>query len=168
MEFSRIGESRALMPGVNVMALTATAMQVTRKLIIQSLEMSRNCHYIVKVPGQLNITYAVSKKSAQSMKSFTTPLVQELLTKGRNTAKTIVYCQFYPEIIATFQDLVIELDCSLTIKDENGQVTGRLVETYNACTEPSLRSKIVSTFAIPDGLPRVVVENPQQNSLVSL
>ena len=77
-----------------------------RKLIIRSLEMSTNCHYIVKIPEQFNITYAVSKKSAEGAKSFTTPLVQELMAGSRNTPKTIVYCHSYPEIVDVFQDLV--------------------------------------------------------------
>ena len=57
-EFSNIGEIRAVIPKLNVMALTATATHVTRKLIIQTLEMSTNCHCIVKVPELLNITYS--------------------------------------------------------------------------------------------------------------
>ena len=72
------------------MGLTATATHVTRKVIIQTLEMSTNCHCLVKVPEQLIIPYTISKKSKEGVNSITAPLVQELLTKSTDTIKTIV------------------------------------------------------------------------------
>ena len=156
-EFSNIGEIRAVIPKLNVIALTATATHVTRKVIIRTLEMSTNFHCIVKVPEQLNITYMVSKKSKEGVKSITAPLVQELLMKGTDTAKTIVYCRSYLDIIAVFQELVVELGDFLVIKDKDGHVLGRLVEKYDACTESTLRCKIVSDITVPDSLLRVVV-----------
>ena len=99
----------------------------------------------MKVPEQLNITYTVSKKSKEGMKSkegvksITAPLVQELLTKGTDTAKTIVvYCHSYLDIIAVFQEFVVELGDFLRIEDKDGHVLEWLVKKYNACTKSTM------------------------------
>ena len=69
------------------MALTATATTNTRKLILQSLAMTRNCHVIVKSPDQVNITYEVVDSDTASMSCFINPLVRDLLEKGTTTEK---------------------------------------------------------------------------------
>ena len=56
-----------------------------------------------------------------------------------------------------FSKIWYQLGDFLIVKDENGKVIGRFVEKYDVCTEPNIRSKIVSRFTFPDGLPRVVV-----------
>ena len=53
--------------------------------------------------------------------------------------------------------MVVKLGDSLVIKDKDGHILGRLVEKYDACTESTLRCKIVSDITVPDGLLRVVV-----------
>ena len=63
-DFSHIGEMRSLLPKrTNVMALTATANEKTRKVIISSLEMF-DCYS----PNKLNIYYSALTKPSCVLK----------------------------------------------------------------------------------------------------
>ena len=96
--------------------------------------MSTNCHCIVKVPEQLNITYGQQEierrhEVYRRREVYYSTIGQELLTKGTDTAKTIVvYCHSYLDIIAVFQEFVVELRDFLRIKDKDGHVLEWLVE----------------------------------------
>ena len=137
------------------MALTATAMFSTRRLILKSLEMS-NCHMITKLPKQLNITYQVVTTNATGISILVAPLLEELRSSGAGTDKTIVYCRSYRDIVDIYRALILGLGDELVVTQSPEQ-KGRLVEKYDACTESGLKSKIVNSFVKPDSILRVVV-----------
>ena len=147
-EFSNISQIRAMLQqGQNLTALTATATCSTRKVIIRTLEMF-DCHVIAKIPSQCNITYHVKTKPKECVKSFVAPLVEDLRTRGDNADKTIIYCTSYKDNLAVFQEFVLQLGEDLTVKNINNEVA-RLFEKYDACTEASVKSEIVKSFAFP-------------------
>ena len=45
----------------------------------------------------------------------------------------------------------------LTIRDEDGRSKGRLIEKYDACTDDNLKTAILRSFVVPNGVVRVVV-----------
>ena len=149
-DFLTIVEARSVLP---IMALTATATLSMRKMIISALDMA-NCHVIAKVPSQVNITYEV--ESGKDIQSFTAPLIEELRQKGINADKSIVFCRSYKDLLSVFQEFVVQLHGTLIIREE-GKRVGRLVEKYDACTEPALKTEIVEQFAPQNGITRVVV-----------
>lgn len=92
-EFSRISEIRALTPALtNVMALTATATSVTRKKILESLEMI-DCKVVLNIPNNVNIYYAVLPMPSSGPMQVLSPLIRELCTDGVKAKRTIVFAR---------------------------------------------------------------------------
>lgn len=135
------------------MALTATATSATRKVIARSLDMV-DCLIIAKVPSQVNIKYEVKPSSDKGFEQFTAPLIQELQEMGTKAEKTIVYCRTYKDLLDVFQEFVVKLNATLFVRDQ-GQRVGRLVEKYDACTDASLKARILDNFVRPHGVTRI-------------
>lgn len=140
---------------IRVMALTATATSATRKVIARSLDMV-DCLTIAKVPSQVNIKYEVKPSSDKGFEQFTAPLIQELQETGTKAEKTIVYCRTYKDLLDVFQEFVVKLNAALVVRDQ-GQRVGRLVEKYDACTDASLKARILDNFVRPHGVTRIVI-----------
>ena len=140
-----------------MIALTATATLSTRKLIMRSLEMSQNSQIIAKVTMPMNIMYIVKSTPPQGLNTLTVTLIDELLEKGIETEKTIVYCRSYTDIIAIYQELVLGLGDQLIVRDKEGCNIGRLVEKCDACTESVLKTEILQMFVVPNSVLRVIV-----------
>ena len=93
--------------GRNVMALTATATLSTQRKIMKSLEMHPNSHILSQMPIQTNIEYVVKDVGDQGLSFLTEPLAHDLLLKGVETTKTLIYCQSYKELLNVYRDLVL-------------------------------------------------------------
>ena len=141
----------------NVMALTATATLATRKCIMKSLEMQPTCHIISRVPFQTNIKYIVKAVGDQGLAVLTEPLVDELLTKGVESTKTLIYCQSYMELLNVYRDLVLGIGEKIKVRDEDGLNKGRFVEKYDSCTDEQLKTAILQSSIVPNGVVCVVV-----------
>ena len=96
MEFSRLGEVQSLIPSnVKVMALTATATSPTRKEIMKRLDMKKAV-VVYLPPAKPNIVYVVMDKT--TIEDVVQSIVKELLAKGVEASKKIVYCRTYDQV----------------------------------------------------------------------
>ena len=116
----------------------------------------KNCYMISKLPLQQNITYRVLPTDESGIDIFIIPLLDELRSKASDADKTIIYCRSYRDIIDVYRQLVIGLGDDLYVSGSSEQ-KNRLVEKYDACTEPTLKSRIVDSFIQPNSFLRVVV-----------
>ena len=156
VEFARLGEVRSLIPpNVNVMALTATATQPTRKEIIKRLEMKKPV-FIYMPPAKPNIVYVVLDKP--TIEDVVLPIVNELQTKGTEASKKIIYCRTYDQV-SQFYSLFFNLLGS-NFTSTPGAVNlakYRLVDMFSKCTQSALKESIVSSFVNPKSRLRVVI-----------
>ena len=77
------------------MALTATPTSPTRKEIMKRLDMKKAV-VVYLPPAKLNIVYVVMDKT--TIEDIVQPIVKELLAKGVETSKKIVYCRTYDQV----------------------------------------------------------------------
>jgi len=91
-EFRNIAEIRSLAPkNTNLLALTATANQVTQKVIFERLEMDR-CFFLRKLPNNRNISYVVLPKP-KDLRLVLQPIIDELVCKTIKADKHLVFCK---------------------------------------------------------------------------
>ena len=80
---------------VKVMALTATANALTRKVVISRLCMEDP--FIIYVPPtKTNLFYAVAQKS--SLNDIALQIADELIKHANKADRTIIYCRKYLEV----------------------------------------------------------------------
>lgn len=156
-EFSRISEIRALAPALtNVMALTATATSVTRKKIIESLEVI-DCKVILHTPNNVNIYYAVQPMPSTGPMQVLSPLIRELCTDGVKSKRTILFCQTYDHLLQLFQMAALELGRHGKFSVEGTDPSDSfLCDKFDACTSLARRENIIQSFTKPDGTLRLV------------
>lgn len=153
-DFDHISEIRLLMPKwTNLMALTATANLVTRKMVIWSLEMN-GCYILARNPNKKNIRYTVAEKP-NDLVTILTPIVKNVIEKGQEADRCILYCRTYKDSSELFEMLILELEVLIT-NTESGQ-TLRICEKFTACSSPSTKRKIIASFTHPDGMVRIVM-----------
>ena len=156
-DFAHISEIRSLMPKwTNLMALTATANLATRKIVIRSLEM-HGCYIKARNPNKRNIHYMVAEKPRDLM-TVIKPIVKNVIEKGKEADRCIIFCRTYNDSSAFFELLVLELASSsvLTATTASGQ-TLRICEKFTACSAPNTKKKIIASFTHPNGIVRIVV-----------
>ena len=160
-EFAHLSEVRSIVPkDVNLIALTATASLITKKVILKSLCMDTEKTFILtKVPNKLNICYRVTTKPDEK-KDMLMPVVLDIKQNGRSAKKTLIICRTYQECIDIFVELVTELDSedalfvpSLSTGDDREHVC----QLYTACTAEDTKDYILKSFTSHTGAVRVVV-----------
>lgn len=153
-EFANISEARSIIPrNVNLMALTATASRATRKVIQENLCMF-NCSVINKVPNKLNIKYTVQRKPEDPV-TMLKPLILDVVARGVNADKCIIFCPTYTDCSKVFHTLVDELanhDCLYA----EGRSTA-ICNIFTAVTDSGVKDAILDEFTKPDGSLRIVV-----------
>ena len=86
-------ELRSLAPNVPVIALTATATQVTKETILSILCMD-DCFKIEESPNKINVSYAVECMHKDTeLEFYFIWLADELKSKEKQCERTIIYCQ---------------------------------------------------------------------------
>ncbi len=98
--FSKLGIMRTHVPGIPVLAHTATADKQTEKHIIKSLCMKK-CLVLRVSPNRLNVALYVFKKK-KLLTSDLKWIVDGLRTDRGNFPKTIVYCQIIESVTKVF------------------------------------------------------------------
>ena len=95
-EFSQAGDVRSLIPEmVQIMVLTATATNTTRRAIIRVLRMV-NPEVVSISPNKVNIKYAV-KLNLSSFEEMFAPLVEKLRQERKGMERTLVFCRKYDQ-----------------------------------------------------------------------
>ena len=137
------------------MALTATATSPTRKEIMKRLDMKKAV-VVYLPPAKPNIVCVVMDKTA--IEDVVQPIVKELLAKGVEASKKIIYCRTYDQV-AQFYSLFYQL-LGRNFTSPPGVVNlakYRLVDMFTKCSEPHLKERIVSGFVNPQSRLRVVI-----------
>lgn len=152
-EFDNISEARSIIPrNVNLMALTATASQATRKIIQDSLCMS-NCVVISKPPNKLNIKYTVHSKPADP-RVVVSSIVEDVVSKGIAADKCIIFCPTYSECSVMFYALVGELgrrSCLYVVDD------APVCNIFTAASDTEVKDTIIAEYTQPTSSLRIVV-----------
>ncbi|XP_053387237.1 uncharacterized protein LOC128551014 [Mercenaria mercenaria] len=157
--YSQLGELRSLVQKhVPVIALTATADEATRNLIIKSLCMS-NPQQILITPEKKNVKYSVETGSKDTCSNF--KWLRDLLDKyGENCPRIIVFFRQIKHISEVFEYLQTSLGEKQYSKDENNSMNGywnRTFAMFHLTTNEKIKKTICSSFQHIDGKIRVVL-----------
>ena len=130
--YSRINEARSLTK-VPFMALTVTATKATKDKIFELLEFT----YLVEVlasPNRNNISYCIQAldKNLTLAENFRC-VIDEILRKGRNSFRTIIYCQTMKQCSILYKTFELELQQSFYL-DMVVNPLNRLVEMLHSGT----------------------------------
>lgn len=140
---------------VRVMALTATATNSTRKVVIKRLSMT-NPIIISVTPNKPNVKYKVVDKSPTE--SVVAPIVQLLQMQGTKTNRTIIYCRYCKEVVEFYEEFKAQLGAQFTSPPGFLDFPRyRLVDMYMSVTVDSVKEQIVKSFCDPSGNLRVVI-----------
>ena len=88
-EYSALGDLRQRMPGVPIMALTATATGNVRASIVRSLRLRADYAVFKRSYNRSNLVYAVRPKNRGTVVQ---DIFEEIVRAGHDTACGIVYC----------------------------------------------------------------------------
>lgn len=145
-------ELRTLASNCTIIALTATATDLTRRTIFDILRM-RNAYTIFESPNKGNITYSVEYIHKDSeLETYFNWLVEDLKENQTDSDRTIIYCQTIrqcSQIYATLKGLLgRHLVCA---------GSGPLLQMLHSCTPSSVKQKILTSFAEENGGIRVLI-----------
>jgi ATP-dependent DNA helicase RecQ len=148
--FIKLGELRSLVPTTFVV-LTATATEETKQEIFEVLLMA-DPYVITESPNKLNITYYVSYiNKYDKLNELFKWLTDELLERGVDCTRTIIYCQ-----TITLYAVLRESLGERNVLDQNNKCMV-LIEMLHSCTPEANKREILSSFQKVDGSIRVLV-----------
>lgn len=155
-EFANLQEVSSLLPKINIMALTATATQETRKSICRSLGLNKYVT-ISQSPNKPNIFYKVNMAEKEVECAFA-PLLGELRLKRISTDRTIVFCRTYDSCFHIYRYFRKNLGAEMT--EPKGFIDHcelRLVDMFTACTHPDVKTVLLKQFRNSGSCLRVVI-----------
>ena len=153
--FGRVTELRSLLPGVPVLALTATVKTKERNKVIKASGMVNPA--IVDVsPNKENISLDFIEMKKESYAGSHLQWIAEMIsTKGKETPQTIIFCKTFNNISFVLSYLLMTLRGNAFINTEsNGKVS--LIGVYHSKTWDKEKQQIEEDFKA-DGLKRVVI-----------
>ena len=151
--FMKLGELKSLIPTTFVV-LTATATEETKQEIFEVLLMADPC-IITESPNKTNITYSVSyiNKHDKLIELFKW-LTDELLEKGVDCTRTIIYCQTTQ--CSTLYAVLRESLGERNFLDPSNRCMV-LIEMLHSCTPEANEREILNSFQQVDGCIRILV-----------
>ncbi|KAK3735066.1 hypothetical protein QZH41_010785 [Actinostola sp. cb2023] len=154
--YARLHELRSLAPEVNMIALTATAVNSTKSAIIDILQMM-DPFIISESPNKLNVTYAVEYLPKDvEIEYYFAWLVKDLCECRVNAERTIIYCQTIKQcgmIYATLRSMLGKQFYIGELEDNKSTI----VEMLHSCTPTANKKNILESFGDPTGTVRVLV-----------
>lgn len=153
--FSRVKDLRSQLPGVPVIALTASVLLKERQKLIKASGMISPV--IVDVsPNKENITLDFLEMKKESYSGSNLKWVADMIsTHGRQTPQTIIFCKTFNSISFVLSYLLMTLRGQAFVDSEDkGKVS--LIGVYHAKTWDKEKSEIEHDFK-GDGLKRVVI-----------
>ena len=153
--YSKINEARSL-SDVAFMALTATAIRATKDRIFELLEFKCPVE-IIESPNRNNITYCVQalEKNLSLADQFRC-VIEEIGRKGKNSQRTIIYCQTIKQCAILYKTFEMELGKSFYL-DMNVNPTCRFVEMLHSGTPKSVKEHVMKQFSSEFGHLRVLI-----------
>ncbi len=153
-----VGELRSLLPvSLPVLALTATVSLTTRKKTLKHLGQQK-CLEVVRSPDRSNIRLAVKKVSSDATNTFSW-LVNELIVKGPQTARTVIYCKSISDCSMLFHDVFLASlgQRSVHPPGASNVSSNRVVDMFHSMTSDSVKNHIIQTLRDPQPVLRVVL-----------
>ena len=143
-------------PAINIMALTATASQSTRKAVCRTLGL-HNPVYVVRSPDKPNIVYTVSQKPDTLDEAFA-PLLAELRNKRIHMDRTMIFCSTLDSCSKVYkffkQGLGNEVSEPMSLPHIPKY---RIMDMYTSCTTHDIKASIIKTFGQVDGKLRLLI-----------
>ena len=154
--YSRLNELKSLVgKNVKFLALTATATKKTKRQIFEMLELD-NPFEIVADPNRPNITFVVQKMdNSIKLADHFLFLIDELKQKGRETTRTIIYCQTIKQCAILFNIFKTKLGDKLFC-DSTSNPRMRLCDMMHSTSPDSVKNHILEQFSDGDGHLRVL------------
>ncbi|XP_048584772.1 LOW QUALITY PROTEIN: ATP-dependent DNA helicase Q-like SIM [Nematostella vectensis] len=152
-----LGELNSMFPETPMIILTATATKSTREQILDSLHLSLNDSIIKQSPDRANLTYVSSylDKNEPLQHQFG-GLIKEIQKMGKDTPRTIIYCQTRKQCSILFRMFEIYLREKM-FRDGSRLPRDRLVEVFHAETPQSVKTHIGENMAEENGHLRVLI-----------
>ena len=154
--YGRLHELRSLAPNAKMIALTATATNLTKETILNILLMDKPFE-VQEGPNKPNVTYIVQcmQKDTDHDLYFEW-LVEEIKLKGTSSERTIIYCQFIKQCSIVYGMLkgMLGNDIYNGTDDDPSNV---LVEMLHSCTPPANKEKILLSFQSTTGTIRLLI-----------
>ena len=154
--FSKLGELRSIIPpGINVMALTATATQKTIHIIKNRLSME-NPVVISCTPFRNNISYIVAPKI--SLVNFLSGLCSDLRRERVNFPKTIIFARLYSDCANMLTTMQNQMKSEI-FEPIGAPNMGRflLVDVFTRVNTEEKKEQILQFFKVPNSTLRVLI-----------
>ena len=154
--FSRIWDLRSIIPsGVNVMALTATSTTMTYHIVCERLSM-KNPTLVAMPPHRKNIFYMVLPSI--SLEALSTQLSCELLSKRRDTPKTIVFVRQYSDICGLYLSIAKKMGASILDPIGSPYLSQyRMVDMYTRVSTADNKESMLARFATVGSTLRLII-----------
>ena len=151
----KVGELRSLLGGIPMVALTATATNLTRSALIHQLGMKR-CVEIVRSPDRSNIRLSTGRIGNDIYHVFA-PLVRRLLINQINCERVLVYCKRIGHCADLFTLFHRELGARGYWPPESPRkVDTRLFAMYHSGSAEATKEFVLKSLLETDGVCRVV------------
>ena len=157
--YGQLGELRSLVEKkVPVIALTATATQQTREIIMKDLSME-NCTQIIVDPNKKNVKYSVENGCKEICDNFKW-LLEMLASTGPECPRSIVFFRQIKHIVEVFEFLQTKLGDKQYVNSEENDKNGywnRLFAMFHLTTNEKIKRAVCESFQDPSGLVTVVL-----------
>ena len=153
--YSRLNEMRSFIGRVPFVALTATATNRTKLRIFELLEFE-SPKEISESPNKQNVRYSVQKldTSLPLLENFRC-LIKELMEKGKDSQRTIIYCQTIKQCSHLFR--MFELALGDSLYHGKNDPRNRLVDMMHSGTPSSVKDNVLDQFADQTKCLRVLI-----------
>lgn len=156
-KYRQLGELRSLVNRkIPVVALTATADQETRKLIINTLCMDNPIEILV-TPEKINVKYSVEMGGKEVCSNF--KWLEDLLIKyGEKCPRIIVFFRQIKHIVEVFEFLQTTLGQKQFTNTDNTRGNGywnRIFAMFHQKTNDTIKNEVCTSFQDENGIIRV-------------
>lgn len=141
------------------MVLTATATKKTKLEILETLKLPlKDVVCIQESPDRANLGFSkYFLQNADSLEEIFGCLIRESSDKGRETDRTIIYCQTRKQCSIVFRTFEVYLGKKLYLNTEKSKPQERLVEMYHAGTPDSVKCHILTNMSDSSSHLRVLI-----------
>lgn len=139
------------------MVLTATATTATKQQIMSSLNLTfQNVKVIEQSPDRPNLFYStVYLDKNQPLERALGGLIKGVETLGKDTPRTIIYCQTQKQCSLLFA--MFEMFLGQKLFNGDRKPRNRLVEMYHAGTPASVKEHIIENMTKCEGHLRILI-----------
>ena len=150
-----MGELRALVPDIPVMALTATASSSVREKVKHILAL-KDIKEVIESPDRENIVLSVTKIQGNSLDSFKW-LVNKLSADGKSCPKHLIYCRRISDCSKLYRFFEEELGDKAYVEGSCKKSENRLFNMYHSRTVDKIKQNVLKSIHHIDSNLRVLI-----------